>query len=132
MQITIRACDRCPAPTPGEVPESCEEFVYSFDGKRWILDLCQNHGREFKRMWEAMSSYTQSSRVAPVNKATSHTTQPRRERHRDPEAEKIRQWAIDHGHEVGQKGRISAELRGMYEDAHRDRPTPLVVPPRAI
>jgi hypothetical protein len=40
-------------------------------------------------------------------------------------AEKIRAWAKANGHEVGDKGRISEDLRRLYNAAHPPQPVPL-------
>ena len=42
-------------------------------------------------------------------------------------AERIRQWALDNGIEVAERGRISEELRRKYYEANPPQPTPLRV-----
>lgn len=141
MEIKLVACDRCPAPKPGTVPEQAERREFSFDGKRYRVDLCPQHLEQFARVWDAMQKLADSATpiAARVRNRTKKTAEPAPadpvEAPQEPSpgafgpklAERIRAWATENGIEVADRGRISEELRRQYYAANPPQPTPLRV-----
>lgn len=142
MEIKLVACDSCPEPTPGQVPQPAERREFSFDGKRYRVDLCAQHMQEFARVWDAMAQLAASGTQIAARVRTrkqqvpAQATAPAEEPapapapsplHGPKLSERIRAWAIDNGIEVGDRGRISEDVRRAYHEAHPPQPTPLRV-----
>jgi hypothetical protein len=122
MEITVRACDRCPPPQPGTVPKATTEQVFSHDGKRVAIDLCAEHTTAFLDDWDRMQEYMEHARIAPQTSASTVgvAVERREQRQRRPsskENERIRRWAVEQGYQIGSKGRISDDIRRAYSEA---------------
>lgn len=105
-----------------EVP-AAETVTFGYDGYTYAFELCERHLEEFH---ETIGGYIAAARVADG---------PRRRRRRSqasapaasPSPSKsaglasvseIRTWARDNGYVVSDRGRISAEVRAAYDEAH--------------
>ncbi len=86
---------------------------FSFDGRHYEIDLCQQHGDAFD---ETIGLYAKHARTS-----SAPSEQPARRRtaaHRQHSAS-VRAWAKQAGIQVSDRGRIPADVLTRYDDAHR-------------
>ena len=106
--IETVTCDLC-----GETTEDATAVTLGWGREQWELDLCPTHNAELSAQfdaWTAKARRTGPSRGGGQRRqATSGTT---------TDATAVREWAKANGHKVGEKGRISAEVRAAYEAAN--------------
>jgi hypothetical protein len=97
--------------------EGTETVSFALDGSSYEIDVCDEHAGQLR---DAFASYVGAARRA--GRAPAAT--PRRGR---PAAGKsggsdrvaqIRDWARKNGHQVSERGRLSASLVAAYEAAH--------------
>ena len=86
--------------------------AFGLDGRDYEIDLCARHGGKLD---ETIGRYAQharraSARAQPVKRRTAA--------HRQHSAN-VRAWAKTQGIDVGDRGRIPADVVARYEAAHR-------------
>jgi nucleoid-associated protein Lsr2 len=86
---------------------------FSFDGRHFEIDLCQQHGDAFDETISRYAKYARMSSVPPGQPAKRRTAA-----HRQHSAS-VRAWAKQAGIEVSDRGRIPAEVVARYDAAHR-------------
>ena len=100
----------------GEV-EGTETVTFGLDGSSYEIDVCDSHGSQLR---DAFAPVVGAARRA----GRTASPAPRRGR---PAAAKgggndrvaaIREWARTSGHQVSERGRLSASLVAAYEAAH--------------
>ena len=85
--------------------------AFSFDGHNYEIDLsAANQARLEKALRPFIAAGRRTARRRPQQAAP--TTPSRVDR------PVVRAWAADHGLQVSQRGRISAEVMSKYEAAH--------------
>jgi len=115
--LYLTSCDQ-----PHEGDESVTDGVitieFGYEGKTYETELCPEHVAEY-HSW--MQDYVHNGarvkaggRVAA--RATGAAKAVRSKATSDVQA--IRAWAKEHGHKVSTRGRISADVKKAYEDAH--------------
>ncbi|MEO5534082.1 MAG: Lsr2 family protein [Pseudolysinimonas sp.] len=85
---------------------------FSLEGRSYEIDLSSDNADKFRR---AMAPFIAAGR-ATAGRTTSGVRRP--SRNASGELAAIRSWAQSHGFTVGDRGRISAEVRDAYERAH--------------
>ena len=102
--------------------EGTETVALGLDGSSYEIDVCEEHAAQLR---DAFAPYVGSARRAG---RTATGPAPRRSRGGSRPApagsdrervQAIREWARSHGHEVSNRGRLSAEVLGAYEAAHQ-------------
>lgn len=88
-----------------------ETIAFSIDGAHYEIDLSAENAEKIRA--EIGGWAEKGTRVA--RKKTRRASAPSSS---SEENARIRQWAKDNGYEVGDRGRISAEIRQAYADAH--------------
>lgn len=88
-----------------------ETITFSIDGAHYEIDLSAENAEKIRA--EIGEWAEKGTRVArkKARKASSPSAS-------SEENARIRQWAKESGYEVGDRGRISAEIRQAYADAH--------------
>jgi Lsr2 len=84
---------------------------FSFDGRDYELDLCVMHSNRFDQTINRYAEHARKSSAHP-----SHVKR-RTAAHRQHSAH-VRAWAKTMGIEVGDRGRIPADVVTRYEAAH--------------
>ena len=84
-----------------------ETITFSIDGAHYEIDLSEKIRAEIGKWAE------KGTRVA--RKKARRASSPSAS---SEENARIRQWAKESGYEVGDRGRISSEIRQAYADAH--------------
>jgi hypothetical protein len=113
--------------------EGAESTEFAFRGNSYEIDLCSTHLRE---MEEALTPYTLSARrigrarkaavstrparaAAPAPRAASAVVDPNAPGVEGKDARaRVRQWAVEQGYEIGERGRIPKDIYNLYENAH--------------
>lgn len=97
--------------------------TFAFDGRGYEIDL-SNANRT--ALHDALKPYIDAGRGTAARPASLPEAPRRRARRNGPvtttsasELAEIRDWARANGHQVGDRGRISAEIREAYTAANR-------------
>lgn len=95
---------------PSGNTEAHRTLEFSFDGTEYEIDL---HDDNVKRFKEMLAPYVEAAKAKPApRKHKPRSTQAR------THSQEVRRWAREHGHQVSDKGRISAEAVSAYAAAH--------------
>jgi Lsr2 len=99
-----------------------ETVTFSLDGVAYEIDLTAEHAAELR---ESFSRWVGHARKTGSGSRSGGGRQSRgggggqsRRSSSSGDATAIREWARQNGHEVSERGRISAEVRKAYEAAH--------------
>jgi len=84
--------------------EAVETVSFSLDGVGYEIDLSQKNAAELRG---ALESWIASGRRVSGRRAASRGRG-------SSDAHKIREWAKANGHEVSERGRVSAKIREAY------------------
>ena len=87
---------------------------FALEGRQYEIDLSASNA---DRLRAALAPFISAGRAASGG-ARSSAGSRRPSRNASSELAAIRSWAQSHGHKVGDRGRISAEVREAYERAH--------------
>lgn len=94
--------------------EATETVTFGLDGSTYEIDLNDAHASELR---EALSGYVGHGRkVTGGRRSTRRSSGSSGATGGDTKA--IRDWARANGHEVSDRGRISAEIQEAYAAAH--------------
>lgn len=103
-----------------DIDESDAEETVSFglDGKEYAIDLSSENASALR---DALALYIAHAR--PVSRSAGgragrRSTSARASAAEGPAASEIRAWARENGHDVPERGRVSAEVREAYAAAH--------------
>ena len=97
-----------------ELPAGSRSTRFSLDGVEYEIDLSAENARALS---EALSPYISAGRRVGAGRAAAAP----RARAKSSDADRlqaIRSWAQGNGYTVGDRGRISAEVREAYERAN--------------
>ena len=96
-----------------------ETVYFAVSGKEYAIDLNEEHRAELEEVLDAFAEqiprYTDAGR--PMGKATSPRTSTRSGsagRKSGTDTKAVRAWAQENGYEVGDRGRIPAEIIEAY------------------
>ena len=104
--IETVTCDVC-----GETTDDATAVTLGWGREQWELDLCPTHNAELSQQFD---TWTAKARRTSTARSTGGR---RRSGSGSSDANTVREWAKANGHKVGEKGRISAEVRAAYEAA---------------
>lgn len=90
-----------------------ETVRFALDGTQYEIDLTDAHAAELRG---ALADYVKRARRAGAARAGATRGTSRRGRNGDTAA--IRGWLRAHGHEIGDRGRIPANLLEEYRKAN--------------
>ena len=86
---------------------------FSLEGRQYEIDLSDANAQKLR---SALAPFISAGRSASA--AARSTVSRRSSRSNSGELAAIRSWAQGHGYTVGDRGRISAEVREAYERAN--------------
>jgi hypothetical protein len=100
-----------------------ETVTFALDGVSYEIDLTADHASELRdslSRWVGHARKTGSGSRGGGRQQRGGSTGRRSGSGSSPsgDATAIREWARANGHEVSERGRISAEVRSAYEAAH--------------
>jgi hypothetical protein len=94
---------------------NAKEVSFSLNGKAWVIDLSAKNRAALEK---ALKPYIAK---ATEQRGGSRRGKPTRSSSRSKSRTSlsaIREWARTNGHEVSDRGRISAEIQKAYDAAH--------------
>lgn len=89
-----------------------ETVSFSLDGVAYEIDLTDEHAAALR---EALAPYVGHARKVSARRSSAARTVAATG---GTSAKVIRAWARDNGHDVPERGRVSAEVRAAFEAAH--------------
>jgi hypothetical protein len=90
--------------------------TFAWDGRTYEVDLSKKNVAAFEKTMKPYLAAARSARTTPTRTSgRSRTATTGAQRRRDLQA--IREWARANGHEVSDRGRISASVIEAYEAA---------------
>jgi hypothetical protein len=104
--------------------EGTETISFALDGSSYEIDVCEDHG---SRLRDDFASYVGAARRAGRSAGSAQRRSGRStggggggrgatgDRQR---VQEIREWARANGHQVSERGRLSAAVTAAYEAAH--------------
>ena len=91
--------------------DASETISFGLDGTTYEIDLTKKNADVLRG---ALAKYVDGARkIAGSRKGAAKQSTADRERNNA-----VREWARAHGHQVSDRGRISAEIMSAYEAAH--------------
>lgn len=93
--------------------EATETVSFGLDGVSYEIDLNDKNAAALR---DAMAGYVGHARK--VGSATRRARKSGGGSSNGPSAKDVREWARANGHDVPDRGRVSAEVRAAYEAAH--------------
>ena len=91
-----------------------ETVTFGLDGVTYEIDLTAGHATELR---DALAQWVGHARKLG-GRTSSKGGAPRARRSSSGDAQAIREWAKEHGHQVSERGRISAEVKAAYDASH--------------
>jgi hypothetical protein len=91
-----------------------ETVTFGLDGVTYEIDLTAAHATELR---DALAQWVGHARKVG-GRTTNRSAAPRGRRPSSGDAQAIREWAKEHGHQVSERGRISAEVKAAYDASH--------------
>ncbi len=87
-----------------------ETVAFSLDGVNYEIDLNESHASELRSTIEAwINNARRVGGRRTISKAATSAGS----------SADMRNWAIENGFQVSSRGRVSAEIREAYEQAHK-------------
>lgn len=93
-----------------------ETVSFALDGVSYEIDLSSAHAQEFRGALDGWVG--KARRVSGRASSGGRAQGRRRSAGSGSSATAIREWARANGHQVNERGRISAEIKAAYEAAH--------------
>lgn len=94
--------------------EAAETVTFSLDGTSYEIDLNEEHARQLR---DSVAGYIEVARRAS-GRPRARGAGAEHRRARKERLAQIRAWAREHGYEVSDRGRVSAEIRRAYAEAN--------------
>jgi hypothetical protein len=91
--------------------DAAETVTFGLDGVDYEIDLNEKHAGELR---DSLALYVGHGRRTRGRRRTGSS----RAGAGGPAASEIRAWAKENGHDVPERGRVSAEIRAAYAAAH--------------
>ena len=91
-----------------------ETVTFALDGVSYEIDLTTENAAKLR---DALGTWVGHARKVG-GRSSARTAVSTRSRSSRGDAQAIRDWAKAHGHNVSERGRISAEVKAAYEAAH--------------
>jgi hypothetical protein len=95
--------------------EADETVTFALDGKTYEIDLTSTNADKLRGLLEP---YLKGGRRTG-GRASGGRGKARAASGSSQDTAQIRAWAKDNGYEVNDRGRVPANIRQAYEDAHR-------------
>ena len=92
---------------------NAKEVTFSLDGESWTIDLSAKNRNALEK---ALKPYIAKA----TNRAAAVRYPPEETAARGPRRDlaEVREWAKSNGHQVSDRGRISATVQEAYDAAH--------------
>lgn len=95
--------------------EGAREVIFSVDGLEYAIDLNDKHLTALKT---ALKPYIAAA--TPLGRVIrSSGRKPKASSGDGPDPKLVREWALKHGHQIGDRGRIKQDVMDAYLAAHQ-------------
>jgi hypothetical protein len=100
--------------------EATETIAFGLDGTSYEIDLNDTHAADLRNVLAPFIGHGRKVGSAPRRGAgrRSGGGSGSAASNGGPSAKEIRDWARENGHDVPDRGRVSAEVREAYDAAH--------------
>lgn len=95
--------------------EGTETISFGLDGSSYEIDVCEDHAAELR---DSFAPFVGAARRAGRTPAPARRGRPAGKAAGSDRVAEIREWARSNGHQVSERGRLSASLVAAYEAAH--------------
>ncbi|WP_395657044.1 Lsr2 family protein [Nocardioides sp.] len=95
--------------------EAAETVSFGLDGTTYEIDLNDANAAKLR---DALSTYVGHGRKVGAAPRRGGRRTSAAAAAGGPSAKEIREWARENGHDVPDRGRVSAEVREAYDKAH--------------
>lgn len=95
--------------------EAAETVSFGLDGTTYEIDLNDANAAKLR---DALSTYVGHGRKVGAAPRRAGRRTSAAAAAGGPSAKEIREWARENGHDVPDRGRVSAEVREAYDKAH--------------
>lgn len=115
IQVTL-VCDL----HDGEV-EGSETVTFGLDGTTYEVDACDEHAAQLRDAFALYVGQARRAGRAPASSGARRSSRGGRPAAAGSDRERvqaIREWARSNGHNVSERGRLSASVLSAYEAAH--------------
>ncbi|MEU9978911.1 Lsr2 family protein [Streptomyces sp. NPDC051014] len=96
----------------GQESEEVQTHSFALDGINYEIDLASDN---YDKLFEALAPFISSGRKVG---RTKNTVTPRKQTQDGPSAEQLRAWARENDYAVNDRGRVPANIRQAYAEAH--------------
>jgi hypothetical protein len=96
----------------GKESEEVQTHTFSLDGVNYEIDLVSDN---YDKLFEALAPFISSGRKVARVKGGGRS---RRQTPDGPSAEELRAWARENNYPVNERGRVPANIREAYAEAH--------------
>lgn len=114
--ITIKVCDQCRQDDPESAVPAPHTRSFHVDQHGYSLDLCEQHDLAFAGLWSQVVAWKELATVISGTSTAprSHRGGSSADQERRAENAELRQWAVNNGHDIGERGRIPDALREQF------------------
>ena len=95
--------------------EGTETVSFGLDGATYEIDVCDAHASELR---DTFAPYVGAARRAGRAPAAARRSRATAKAGSNQRVAEIREWARKNGHQVSERGRLSATLVAAYQAAH--------------
>ncbi|MFJ4634027.1 Lsr2 family protein [Streptomyces sp. NPDC088847] len=100
----------------GAESEEVQTHVFSLDGVNYEIDLVSEN---YDKLLDALAPFIKGGRkLARSRGGMARTITASSNESTGPSAEELRTWARENGYAVNDRGRIPANVRNAYTEAH--------------
>lgn len=95
-----------------------ETVTFGLDGVTYEIDLTSENAAKLR---DALAPWVGNARKVSgrsSGRSASRSSSTSSRSARSNEAQEVREWAKANGYQVSERGRISAEVKKAYDDAH--------------
>ena len=99
--------------------EATETVSFGLDGASYEIDLNEKNAAQLRELLSGYVGHARKVGAAPRRGGRKSASSVSSASSADgPSAKEIRDWARANGHDVPERGRVSAEVREAYDRAH--------------
>lgn len=95
--------------------DAAETVTFALDGVSYEIDLSEENAT---RLRDSLSEWTEKARRVGGRRRSGGRTRSGGDSGSGLDTQAVRNWAREQGHEVSDRGRISASITDAYREAH--------------
>ena len=94
---------------------NAKEVSFSLDGRSWVIDLSAKNRTALEKALKPYIAKATEQRGGSRRGKSARSSSRSKSR---ADLGAVREWARSNGHEVSDRGRVSAEIQKAYDAAH--------------